>query len=150
MLAAGRAADVLVLDKLLHLLVGPAIDRALRLLMIIKQIVLDQLVRAETGFTCLTIHQRVIKIADMSGSDPDFRIHQNGAVHSDIIRIVADERIPPGPFHVILLHCFFHSLQPLSRILLRFFIFPTFSITKIIRSVNSLSELEQIFYKIQA
>ena len=102
MLTAVGAGDILLLDVLLHFFIGPAVDRSLRSKSMLRHIVLDQLVRAPAGLAGLAVHQRIIEIADMSGRDPGLRVHQNGTVHADVIRIMADKGIPPCFLNIVL------------------------------------------------
>ncbi len=102
MLAAGRAWNVIVLDKRLHLLLRERVDRLRKGDALLRRIVLDQLVSAEALVALLAVHQRIGKSAEMAGSHPRLRVHQNGAVHADIIRIFLNELLPPGFLYVVL------------------------------------------------
>ena len=50
----------------------------------------------------LTVHQRIRETAEMSGSHPRLRIHQNRTVHTDIVRILLNKFLPPCSLDVIL------------------------------------------------
>ena len=66
MLATGRTWYILLIDEILHLLLAPRIDRALKLILVLCTPVLDKLIRSETLMAFLTIHKRVCKAAKMS------------------------------------------------------------------------------------
>lgn len=48
-----------------------------------------------------TVHQRVRKTAQMTGSHPCLRIHQNSTVHPYIVWAFHDEFFPPGFFYIV-------------------------------------------------
>ena len=75
MLSAAGTADVVVVDILLHLFLGPAVDPCLRLNALFCHIVLDQLIGAETLLTCLTVHKGVGEASQMAGSHPCLGVH---------------------------------------------------------------------------
>ena len=116
MLSACRARDLVLEDEVLHLLVGPAVDRAERLIvcavcfligsrdrdLILMAIILDQLVRAESLVAFLAVHKRIGERAQMSGRDPCLRIHEDGAVKTNVIWIFLNEFLPPCLLYVIL------------------------------------------------
>ena len=54
-----------------------------------------------TGLALLAVHQRIGKAADMAGSDPDLRIHQDSAVETDIVLAFLNETLPPKLFNII-------------------------------------------------
>ena len=93
---------MVVLDELNHLLIAPAIYGAAEIDIIILCIILDQLIRTETLVTFLTVHQRIRKSAEMSGSHPGLRIHQNRTIHTDIVRILLNKFLPPCALDIIL------------------------------------------------
>ena len=100
MRAAGRAGNLIVVYEFLHLLVAPAVYRNLGHVVFLH-VFLDQLICAETFFTFLTVHQRVAEAAYMTGCDPCLRVHQDSAVHANIIGAFLDEFLPPCFFYVI-------------------------------------------------
>ena len=73
--AAARAADFMVLYKVLHFFVAPCIDRFGKFKIIFRAPVLNQFIRPETLVALLAIHQWVGKTAQMAGRYPDLRIH---------------------------------------------------------------------------
>ena len=75
MLAAGRTGHVVLLDKILHLLLGIGVDGPAQIDVILLRIVLNDFIRAEPLLTFLTIHQRIGKAAQMAGSHPCLGIH---------------------------------------------------------------------------
>ena len=102
MLAACWTADILLINKLNHLLVGPAINRAIQFNTVILTEILDQLICSESLMTFFTIHQRIREAAQMAGCDPCLRIHQNRTINTYIIRIFLDIFLPPGFFYIVL------------------------------------------------
>ena len=102
MLFAARAADIVLVDILLHLLLGPAVHGALDRNIIFRHIILNQFIRPEALFTRLTVHQRIRKAAQMARSDPGLRIHQDRTVHAHIVRALLHEFLPPGFFYIVL------------------------------------------------
>ena len=87
MLTAARTADVVVVDVMSSSLPGTSRLQRLRCSMPFScHIILDQLVCAETLFTALTVHQRIREAAQMSGSYPCLRIHQDRAVNTYVVR----------------------------------------------------------------
>ncbi len=101
-LTAGRTRHSMRFDKIHHLLLGPCIHSSLKRYIMHLTVILDQLVRTETLMTFLTIHKRIGKTAQMSGSDPGLRIHQNRTIHTHIVRGLLNKFLPPCFF----LHCF--------------------------------------------
>ena len=99
-LAAFRANDVVLLDVLLHTLIGPAVGMDIGKTVRFR-IILDELVRAESGLTCTAIHERVIEIADMAACDPNFGVHQNCAVHAHVVGAFLYKLAPPGVLNVV-------------------------------------------------
>ena len=98
-LAAHGADDALLLDEVLHLLVRPAGDAALDALLC--HIVLDEVVRAVTGLAGLAVHERIGEAADVPGRLPDGGVHQDGAVHADVVGAFGDELLPPSRLDVV-------------------------------------------------
>ena len=52
--------------------------------------------------TFFTVHQRIAESAEMSGSHPCLRVHQDRAVNAYIVGILLNEFLPPCSFHIIL------------------------------------------------
>ena len=95
MTTAVRAGDLLFVDVIAHLLIAPASR-------IFAGSVLDQLVSAVTGMTVLAVHQRVREAADMAGSNPSHRVHQDSGIQTDIVRGLLYELLSPSVLDVIL------------------------------------------------
>ena len=116
MLSAGRARDLSLKDEVLHLLVGPAVNRAERLVvcavgrfvslgdgdLVLVAVILDQLVCTESLMALFAVHERIGEGTEMSGSDPCLRVHKNRAVKTYIIRILLDKFLPPGFLDIVL------------------------------------------------
>ena len=92
--AAVGARDLVLIDIGLHLLVGPA-GR------VFAGRVLDQLIRAVTGLAVLAVHQRVREAADMAGSNPGGRVHQDRRVQTDVVWALLHELLAPRGFDVV-------------------------------------------------
>ena len=102
MLAAGGAGDVLLLDEVLHLLLGEGVDGLVQLHAVLAAPVLDELVGAEALLTLLTVHQRIGEAAQMAGSHPGLGIHQDGGIQAHVIGVLLNELLPPGLLDVVL------------------------------------------------
>ena len=93
----------MVFDKVHHLLLGPSVNgSAFDLQAFLCTEILDQLICAETLMALFTIHQRIRKSSQMSGSDPCLRVHKDGTVNAYIIRRLLNKFLPPGTLYVIL------------------------------------------------
>ncbi len=92
--AAVRAFDAVFLDEVHHLLVAPAVGG-------FAGEVLNQLIRTVTGLAVFTVHERVRKSANMTGSDPNLRVHQDGAVQADIVWALLNKAFPPCAFNIV-------------------------------------------------
>ena len=92
--AAVRAFDAVFLDEVHHLLVAPAVGG-------FAGEVFNQLVGAMTGLAVLAVHQWVGEAAYMTGCNPDLRVHQDGAVQTDVVWGLLDKAFPPGAFDVV-------------------------------------------------
>ena len=102
MLAAAGTGDIILVNVLLHLLLGPGIHRSLGLNAVLFHIALNQLIRTETLLTSLTVHQRIGKASQMSGGNPGLRVHQDCTVHPYIVGTLLNKLLPPGFLYVIL------------------------------------------------
>ena len=54
-----------------------------------------------TGLAVLAVHQWVGEAAYMTGCNPDLRVHQDGAVQTDVVWGLLDKAFPPGAFDVV-------------------------------------------------
>ncbi len=59
MFAAGRTGNLLLLDKLLHLLLREGVNRLVQRDAILPSIILNEFVCTETFMTLLAVHKRV-------------------------------------------------------------------------------------------
>ncbi|MPM64123.1 hypothetical protein SDC9_111009 [bioreactor metagenome] len=98
--AAFGAGDALFFDIISHLLMAPAVGMHIKA--VGMGIVLNQLVRAKPRLATFAVHKRVVKIHNVPGSHPDLGIHENGSVHTHIIRAFLNEFSPPCLFYIIL------------------------------------------------
>ena len=101
MLAAARTADVIVINVLFHLLLGPAVYGTLDLDVVLCHIVLDELICTETLFTALAVHQRVREAAQMSGCHPCLGVHENRTVYTYVVRAFLNKFLPPCTFYIV-------------------------------------------------
>ena len=88
-------------DKRHHLFLRPGINAALQLDSLFLTKILDQLICAETLMAFLTIHQRIRKSTQMTGSHPCLRVHQDSAVHTYVVGISLYEFLPPCLFNIV-------------------------------------------------
>ena len=100
-LAARRAADVLLVDEALHLGLREGVDGLRQLLAGLGTVVLDELIGAEALMALAAVHQRVGEAAEVAGSDPRLRVHEDRAVEADVIRVLLHELLPPGALDVV-------------------------------------------------
>ena len=92
----------MIIDKIHHLFFGPSVHRAaLNLHAVFIHIIFDDLICAETFVALFTVHQRVGKPAQMSGSNPGLRIHKYRTVHTYIIRAFLNKFLPPCFFYIV-------------------------------------------------
>ena len=96
MAAAVRAGNVVVLDVLFHLFIGPAFTGYFSI-----RRAFDQLIGTVTGLALAAVHQRVGESLQVSGCFPDFRIHENRGLNLNIVRIFLDEFLLPGTFDMV-------------------------------------------------
>ena len=101
MLAAARTWHVVLIDERLHLFLAPAVDGRWQLDAVLRSKIFDELVGTESLFTLLTVHQRIGKTAQMTGSHPCLRVHEDGTVHTYVIRALLNELFPPGALHIV-------------------------------------------------
>ena len=101
MFSTGRTWNLVLFDEIFHLFLAPCIHTFLQCDTFFCTVVFNQLICTETFMTFLTIHQRVGKTSQMSGSYPCLRIHQDCTVNTHIIWIFLNKFFPPGFFYVI-------------------------------------------------
>ena len=96
-LAADGAADVVLVDVCLHLLVGHQVGIDLAL-----GVRLDEVVGAVTALAVLAVHLGVGKARGVTARFPDARVHEDGGVHAVGIVALLHEALPPCAFDVVL------------------------------------------------
>src|SRR5699024_12028050 len=101
MLAAARTWHVVFVDERLHLFLAPAVDGRWQLDAVLRSKIFDELVGTESLFTLLTVHQRIGKTAQMTGSHPCLRVHEDGTVHTYVIRALLNVLVPPAELHIV-------------------------------------------------
>ena len=101
-LAAGGAGDVVLFDKVLHLLLGEGVDGLGKLEAGLGAPVLDDLVGAEALMALAAVHQRIGEAAEMAARHPGLRVHQDRGVKADVVGILLHELLPPGVLDVLL------------------------------------------------
>ena len=99
-LAALGADDTVRLDVFLQLLICPAVGMNI-LKTVLIGIILDELISAEARLACTAVHERVVEIDDMAACHPNLGVHEDGAVHTDIIRAFLNEFTPPGILDIV-------------------------------------------------
>ena len=104
-LAAGGAGDVVLFDKVLHLLLGEGVDGLGKLEAGLGAPVLDELVGAEALMALAAVHQRIGEAAEMAARHPGLRVHQDRGVKADVVGILLHELLPPGVLDVLLELC---------------------------------------------
>ncbi len=101
-LAAGGAGDVVLFDKVLHLLLGEGVDGLGKLEAGLGAPVLNDLVGAEALVALAAVHQRIGEAAEMAARYPGLRVHQDRGVKADVVGILLHELLPPGVLDVLL------------------------------------------------
>ena len=90
------------LNEILHLLLTPAVYRAIQRNCVFCCKIFNNFVCTEAFMTFLAIHQRIREASKMSGCYPGLGIHENRTVNSYIIGIFHDEFLPPCLFYIVL------------------------------------------------
>ena len=101
-LAAGGAGDVMLLHKLLHLGLAEGVHALAQVEAVFLAPVLDDLVGAKALLALLAVHQGVGKAAHVAGGHPGLGVHEDGGVQPYVVRVLLDELLPPGFFHIVL------------------------------------------------
>ena len=101
MLAAGGAGDVVLLDEILHLLLGEGVDGLGQLYALLLAPVLDELVGPEALLALPAVHQGIGEAGQVAAGHPGLGIHEDGGVLAHVIRVLLDELLPPGLLHVV-------------------------------------------------
>ena len=99
MTAAVRTRNVVVLDELFHLFIGPAFAGNLAF-----RPVFNQLVSSVSCLADLAIHQRIRESLQMTGCFPYLRIHQDRSLDFNVVRIFLDKLLLPCALDVVLQH----------------------------------------------
>ena len=61
----------------------------------------DKLIRTETGFARLAVHERIGKTTHMAARHPGLGVHQDRSVHADVVGTLLHEFTPPGTLDVV-------------------------------------------------
>ena len=77
-----------------HLLICPACN-------ISSVKILNKIVGTVTSLALLTVHKRIGKSSDMTGSYPSLRIHKDSTVKTDIILVFLNEFLEPSLLDII-------------------------------------------------
>ena len=101
-LAAGGAGDIVLLDEVLHLLLGERVDGLGQLDRLLMAELLDQLVGAEALLALAAVHQRIGEAREVAAGDPRLRVHEDGGVLADVVGVLLHELLPPGLLDVVL------------------------------------------------
>ena len=100
--AAAWAADMFVINLLLHLLLGPCVHGAFHLNAVFIVKILNQFVCAEPLLTLLTVHQGIGETAQVSAGHPCLGIHQDCTVNPHIVWAFHYKLLPPCLFYIVL------------------------------------------------
>ena len=100
MAAAIGASDVVFLDISEKLVIAPAAGIDVKT--VFCRLILDELVGSVTGLAGLTVHERVSEALEVTGCDPCFLVHDDGAVKTNVIFGFLNEFLPPCFFDVVL------------------------------------------------
>ena len=92
----------MLLDKFLHFGLREGVNGLRQLIADFLAPVLDDLVGAEALMTLTAVHQRIGESTEVAGGNPGLRIHQDGGVQTDVVAVLLDELLPPGPLDVVL------------------------------------------------
>ena len=92
--AAVWTLDAVFFDEVHHLFVAPTVCG-------FAGEVFDQFVCTMTGLAVFAVHQWVREAANMAGSNPNFWIHQNCAVQTNVVWILLYKAFPPSAFYVV-------------------------------------------------
>ena len=101
MLSTCRTWNLILIDKVLHLLLCPCIYRTIQFNVILCTIIFDDFIRTETLVTLFTIHQRITESSEMSTCDPCLWVHKDRTVHTYIERRFLNEFLPPCFFYIV-------------------------------------------------
>ena len=98
--AAGGADDVLFLDVVHHLIVGPAGGVVLQT--VLERVVLDELVGSVAGAADLAVHEGIREAAQVTRSDPGLGVHDDCGVQTHVVAALLHELLPPSLLDVVL------------------------------------------------
>ena len=101
-LAAAGAGDVVLLDEVLHLLLGEGVDGLAELEAVLVAPVLNELVGAEALLALLAVHQGIGEAGQMAAGHPRLGVHEDGGILSHVVGVLLHELLPPGLFDVVL------------------------------------------------
>ena len=101
-LAAAGAGDVVLLDEVLHLLLGEGIDGLGQLHAVLAAPILNELVRPEPLLALPAVHQRIGEAGQMAAGHPGLGVHEDGGVLPHVVGILLNELLPPRLFDVVL------------------------------------------------
>ena len=92
----------MLLDEVLHLLLGERVDGLGQLDRLLMAELLDQLVGAEALLALAAVHQRIGEAREVAAGDPRLRVHEDGGVLADVVGVLLHELLPPGLLDVVL------------------------------------------------
>ena len=101
MFSAAGTRNLLFYNKVLHLFLRPGIYGALQSNPVFLTEILYQLIRTKTLFTLFTVHKRIGKACQMTGSHPCLRVHQNSTINAYIVLGFLHKLLPPGFFNIV-------------------------------------------------
>ena len=101
MFATGRAWNLMLFNEFFHLFLTPCVHTLFQSNAFFCTEIFNHLICTETLMTFFTIHQRIGKASQMSGSHPGLGIHQDCTVNTHIIWVFLNEFLPPCFFDIV-------------------------------------------------
>ena len=98
-LAAAGAGNLLFADICDKLLIRKPIGNHVDAVLLV--VALNEMVRSVAHFALLAVDKRVVEVDNVTGGNPNLRIHQNCRVKPHIIGILLHEFSPPGALDVV-------------------------------------------------
>ena len=92
----------MLLDEVLHLLLGEGIDGLGQLHAVLAAPILNELVRPEPLLALPAVHQRIGEAGQMAAGHPGLGVHEDGGVLPHVVGILLNELLPPCLFDVVL------------------------------------------------
>ena len=101
-LAAGGAGDIVLLNEVLHLLLGESVHRLGQFKARLGAPVLNELIGPEPLMAFPAVHQRIGEAAEVAAGHPRLRIHEDGGIQAHVVGVLLHEFLPPCVLDVLL------------------------------------------------